>query len=215
MTRIPLAYPKIPGSKKSPLAKCIAFEKYDGTNFHWVWEKELGWYAFGTRRNRFDLDEKGISEFVQNHPGLEDAPEIFQQIYAKPLDKIFLENPDYKADEIVVFTEFFGPHSFAGKHKEEEEKQLILFDVEVDGEMIDPEKFLEDFSDLSIARVVFRGKLTGKFLQDVRDGKYDVAEGVVCKGGKGEDVWMVKVKTNEYMKKLKEAFADNWENYWE
>jgi hypothetical protein len=36
MARVKLAYPKIPGSKDSPLATCIVFEKYDGTNFHWV-----------------------------------------------------------------------------------------------------------------------------------------------------------------------------------
>ena len=55
MARIKLAYPKIPGSKNSPFKRCIAFEKYDGTNLHWVWEYELGWYGFGTRRDRFDL----------------------------------------------------------------------------------------------------------------------------------------------------------------
>jgi hypothetical protein len=58
MTRIKLAYPKMPGSKNSPLEKCLAFEKYDGTNLHWVWEPEMGWYAFGTRRDRFDLDDQ-------------------------------------------------------------------------------------------------------------------------------------------------------------
>jgi hypothetical protein len=49
--------------------QCIAFEKYDGTNLHWVWEIELGWYAFGTRRRRFDLDEMGMAEFNAAHPG--------------------------------------------------------------------------------------------------------------------------------------------------
>ena len=63
MTRVQLAYPKIPDSKNCPNEQCIAFEKYDGTNLHWVWEIELGWYAFGTRRHRFDLDEMGIAEF--------------------------------------------------------------------------------------------------------------------------------------------------------
>ena len=43
----------------------------------------------------------------------------------------------------------------------------------------------------------------------------DVAEGVVCKGGKTGDTWMVKIKTNAYMNRLKESFASDWENYWE
>jgi hypothetical protein len=70
--------------------------------------------------------------------------------------------------------------------------------------------------EFKIARAVYRGKLTGKFIDDVREGKYGVTEGVVCKGGRnGNDVWMVKIKTYSYMKKLQQAFKDNWENYWE
>jgi hypothetical protein len=47
-------------------------------------------------------------------------------------------------------------------------------------------------------------------------GKYQLDEGVICKGGTGgEDIWMVKIKTNAYMSKLKQAFAERWEDYWE
>lgn len=213
MTRISLAYPKIQGSKNSPLGKCIAFEKYDGTNLHWVWERELGWYGFGTRRDRFDLDEMGIADF-EKAAGLEEAPSILKE-WGKPLEKIFKNHPRYTGDEITVFTEFFGPHSFAGKHKKEDSKELVLFDVETENGMVPPNLFIQDFSTLPIARVVFQGKLTGQFLQNVRDGKYDVEEGVVCKSIKQDTPWMIKVKTNTYMDKLKQAFADDWENYWE
>ncbi|MEH2159738.1 MAG: hypothetical protein V7K38_01535 [Nostoc sp.] len=216
MPRIQLAYPKIPGSKNYPSSRCIAFDKYDGTNLHWVWEVELGWYGFGTRRDRFDLDERGIAEFNAAHPGLEEASNLFQKLFATPLDKLFRENPAYNSPEITVFTEFFGANSFAGMHKPEEPKQLILFDVETNRGMIPPEQFVQDFSNLAIARVVYRGKLTGQFVEDVRAGKYGVAEGVVCKGGSNPaDLWMVKIKTNTYMKKLQQAFQDDWENYWE
>src|SRR3712207_8134788 len=34
---------------------CIAFEKVDGTNLHWDWDREFGWHAFGTRRDDFNL----------------------------------------------------------------------------------------------------------------------------------------------------------------
>jgi hypothetical protein len=58
--------------------------------------------------------------------------------------------------------------------------------------------------------------LTGKFADDVRTGKYGVAEGVVCKGGEGgPDLWMAKIKTHAYLERLKRAFADRWEEYWE
>ena len=46
-------------------------------------------------------------------------------------------------------------------------------------------------------------------------GQFGVAEGVVCKGESDGKVWMAKIKTNAYMQRLKEAFADKWEDYWE
>lgn len=216
MSRIKLVYPKIPDSKNCPLKQCIAFEKYDGTNLHWVWEVELGWYAFGTRRDRFDLDDRGIAEFNAAHPGLEEAPIIFRKDFADTLENIFRNHPQYNCPEITVFTEFLGANSFAGMHKKDDPKQLILFDVQTERGIIKPEQFIRDFSEVNIARVVYRGKFTGKFSDDVRNGKYGVAEGVVCKGGNGvDDLWMVKIKTYAYMKKLQEAFKDDWENYWE
>ncbi|ERN41089.1 hypothetical protein KR51_00023490 [Rubidibacter lacunae KORDI 51-2] len=216
MARVKLAYPKIPGSSQAPLDRCIAFEKYDGTNLHWVWERELGWYAFGMRRNRYDLDASGIKEFHAAHPGYPDAVEIFERDFAHPLAQMFLSHPTYVAPEILVFTEYFGPSSFAGLHKEAEPKRLVLFDVAVGDAIVPPAQFIDDFSHLNIARVVYRGKLTGKFVDDVREGRYDVVEGVVCKGGSTPDtLWMLKIKTHAYMTKLKEAFQENWESYWE
>ena len=82
--------------------------------------------------------------------------------------------------------------------------------------MIGPERFVADFGHLPIARVVYRGKLTGKFAEDVRTGKYGVSEGVVCKGGSGgPDLWMAKIKTYAYLERLKRAFGERWEDYWE
>ena len=42
-----LHYPKIPSSSKpAPIGKCVAFEKLDGTNLHWCWDRDFGWHAF-------------------------------------------------------------------------------------------------------------------------------------------------------------------------
>lgn len=217
MTQVQLVYPKIPNSKNSPWELCIAFEKYDGTNLHWVWQLELGWYAFGTRQYWFELDEMGIAQFNEAYPGLEEAPEIFSRDFANPLQKVFQEKLNYQYQEITGFTEFFGTNSFAGMHRKDDPKQLILFDVQTDKFIIPPEQFFQDFNHLNIAKVVYRGMLTGQFIDDVRKGKYDVAEGVVCKGGgsNSENVWMVKIKTYAYMKKLQQAFKDDWNTYWE
>ena len=88
--------------------------------------------------------------------------------------------------------------------------------MQVDKNIIMSDQFIQDFSALKIARVIYRGKLTGKFIDDVRQGKYGVNEGVVCKGGSDPDnLWMVKVKTNDYMRRLQQAFKHDWEAYWE
>ena len=205
----------MPGSGNAPIGNCIAFEKYDGTNIHWVWDATLGWYAFGTRRDRFDLDEQGIEAFNAAHPGLEECSGVFFGSFAEQLSAVLCDLEYYGSDELIVFTEFLGEHSFAGKHQSSDAKRLVIIDVQTANGFLSPAQFEQDLVDLPIARTVYRGKLTGKFADDVREGKFDVVEGVVCKGESEGQVWMVKIKTNAYMKRLKDAFADNWEDFWE
>src|SRR5262249_54152905 len=137
---------------------------------------------------------------------------------ADELERVFREHPGYrKFQGLTVFTEFLGPNSFAGKHRKDDPKRLVPFDVRAEGfGMIGPEAFVADFGHLPMARVVYRGKLTGQFAEEVRRGKYGVAEGVVCKGGAGGgDPWMAKIKTHAYLERLKQAFGERWEDYWE
>ena len=109
-----------------------------------------------------------------------------------------------------MFTEYFGPNSFAGLHKPDDPKRLVLFDVQAEPDgMLGPDRFIADFGHLPIARVVYRGKLSGKFAEEVRTGKYGVMEGVVCKGGSGgPDLWLAKIKTYAYLERLKRAFGE-------
>jgi RNA ligase len=213
-----LYYPKIPGSRNCPDGQCIAFEKYDGTNLHFDWDRDFGWHAFGTRRDVFSLTSAGIQEFQAKHTHLQECVEVFQENWAAPLEQVFAHQSQYQdIQEIKVFGEFLGQNSFAGLHRADEPKEFRLFDVLLEGiGLISPSQFVNDFQHLAIARVVYRGKLTGKFTEDVRSGKYNVDEGVICKGGtSSDDLWMVKIKTIAYMSKLKQAFADRWEDYWE
>jgi hypothetical protein len=212
-----LHYPKIPGSRDAPLGKCIAFEKYDGTNLHWEWEREFGWHSFGTRRDAFNLTAKGMEQFAAQHAHLSQAGEVFHALLADGLERVFVEHPVYRQHSFKVFAEFPGPSSFAGLHNQEEAKELRLFDVwSEEFGFVDPHEFVSDFGHLNAARVVDEGKLTGRFAEDVRIGKYDVAEGVICKGLTREgEIWMVKIKTYAYQERLKQALADRWEEFWE
>ena len=110
-----LHYPKIQGASAARLERCIAFEKIDGTNLHWSWDRDFGWHAFGTRRDSFNLTPQGVEQFAQVHAQLHEAPVLFQTTLAAGLERNFLDNPTYQpVAGFKVFTEFLGPNSFAG-----------------------------------------------------------------------------------------------------
>ena len=233
--KIPLAYPKIPDNTGCMLKKCVAFEKYDGTNLHWVWKREANdWTHFGTRRDQFELNDEGISDFNQAHPGLEEAIPIFNSTY-RQLGKYPIPHkyaPD-SGNEVIVFTEFLGPNSFAGSHQKDDQKQLILIDVATNYRnigIVNTDSFYGDYGQFEdspdnkagskipeyhIARIVYQGNYSGQLVKDIQNGKYKVNEGVVIKGIIDGKVYMVKVKTNDYLKRLKFQFKDNWKDYWE
>lgn len=201
-----LHYPKIPSSKACQLGPCVIFEKLDGTNLHWDWQRDFGWHAFGTRRDSFNLLPEGIARFEAAHPNLRGAALLFLNTLARPLAAALPE-----VENAVAFTEFLGPRSFAGSHHPEDPKRIVLFDVSLEGEMQNPERFLALFGQLEVPRVLYRGKFRGQLLEDIYQGKFGVAEGVVVKGVG----WMAKVKTRAYEEQLRRQFGDRWQDYWE
>ena len=239
--KISLAYPKIPDGRNCPLKKCIAFEKYDGTNLHFVWAPhrppedrpsmdsccgEAGVFDwFGTRRDRFTYDSDGSKAFAKAHPELDDM--LCDSLYDVEVtlrDKYY----DIVKNEAIVFGEYWGPQSFAGQHvrhnyynvttgkcENPNPHQLTIIDIMIDGVILPPDDFIRDFGQCNIAQVVYRGKYTGQFVEDVRNGKYNVNEGVVCKGVVDGQLYMTKIKTNAYMKKLQSTFGNKWKDYWE
>ena len=217
--KIKLAYPKIPDTLNCPLKQCVAFEKYDGTNMHWDFDK-YHFVSFGTRRDSFSFDEEGMKSFAMAHPEIKDAPKVFDRL---PLeDLLFTYHSGMKA---TLFTEYVGPNSFAGQHNPKDKMRHVIIDVMKGDKFFAPDKFLDMFesewavehgrSKLDYARPVFKGKFTGQLFVDVRKGKYDVKEGVVVKGVVGGEVYMAKIKTEAYLEKLKTEFKDKWKDYWE
>jgi hypothetical protein len=231
--KIDLAYRKIPDSRNCPLKQCVAFEKYDGTNLHWVWNGS--WLSFGTRRDRYDLTDEGIQAFHLAHFGLEECTNIFQTVWAEKLDLWFRSkiDPNQPIPVIIAYTEYLGKNSFAGSHIPSDPKFLVLFDIAInkidpesnsdtqylDKGMLAPEEFLEFTKGLDpalrIAKVIFKGKYSSELGEKVRNGKYGVFEGVVVKGVVKGELYMIKIKTNTYMNKLKESFKEKWTDFWE
>lgn len=204
-----LHYPKIPDSRHCQLGPCVIFEKLDGTNLHWDWHRDYGWHAFGTRRDSFNLLPEGIRQFEAAHPDLRGAAGVFLDSLAQPLAAALAALG--AAEEAVAFTEYLGEGSFAGLHRAGDLMRTVLFDVQVGGQILDPEDFLRRFSHLSIPRVLYRGKFRGQLLEEIFEGKFGVAEGVVVKG----PGWMAKVKTRAYLERLKGHFGESWADYWE
>lgn len=202
-----LYYPKIGKAYDFPNTLCIAFDKIDGTNMHFDWDREFGWHAFGTRRDCFQWTDLGRQEFSHTHPELADCATLFTQTLADDLEKIFLANPHYHStNSIRTFAEFAGTLSFAGEHQPDDAMQLVLFDVQLEGYgFIGPRQFVEDFATVRIPRVVYEGRFSGTLSEDVRNGRYQVAEGVIVKAGRGgEDLVMAKIKTQAWLTKLEQ-----------
>lgn len=207
--KIDLIYPKIPENSDKVLNKCYAFEKLDGTNMHWVWTLVDGWHLFGTRRTQFPFTKDGIVEFTKTHPELTNAPQIFNDKFRDKMTAFFSRTKTWCLKKVILFTEFYGPNSFAGSHNEEDARQnlqtLTIIDLSLGGEFFAPDQLVEDVGEqggFDIAKLIYTGKYNGQFIKDVRNGKYPVKEGVVIKGTIGNDLFMTKVKTSAYLKRL-------------
>lgn len=211
-------YPSIPHSgsiKQNEL--CHVFVKYDGSNLRFEWSKKRGWYKFGTRKLLFDA----------SHPIFGTAIELFLNSYADDLEKVFNTSKNLKnSNEIIVFAEWFGAETFAGHHLPNDPKKLVLFDVNVHKKgLMSPREFLNEFGHLEIAELLDKKHIDDEFISEVRSGifncssKYSIAnkipEGVICKGGSGHNLWMCKIKTQNYLVRLKEVLGEDWVKFWE
>ena len=202
-----IEYPSILPSSKAPREHCIAFDKLDGSNIRVKYTNKKGFSLFGSRTQMFD----------NGHPFLGAAVDLFYRDYENPLVDLIEEN--FRDErEVVVFLEFLGDKSFAGWHdKDDPTKRLVLFDIMVghkNRKFLMPQEFVKLCQgNVTIPRIIYEGNLTDQFIQDVRDGKYDVFEGVVCKGTKKTGahrggMWMAKIKTQHYINLLREKMGE-------
>lgn len=206
-------YPSILGPNKAPNLPCLAFYKYDGSNLRFEWHRKRGWSKFGTRTRLFN----------EQDPDFGSAIALFLNKYSEAIERKLRDNKDFRGiQEAIAFCEFYGPHSFAGQHdarilgvESNEPKQLKLFDINIHKKgLLGPREFVKVFGDLDIAEVIYEGNFNSQFIEDIKQGKYPVKEGVIAKGGSGHTLWMRKVKTLAYLHELKTRFAD-WQKYWE
>lgn len=197
-------------SSKAPRKECIAFDKLDGSNFRTKWTNKKGFSLFGTRTQLIDETSEYWGDMVK----------VFKRTIEEPLHECLKSNFTNER-EIIVFGEYFGLNSFAGRH-EDEEKKIVTFDILVGHKLrkfVNPKDFIKLTENVvEIPRVVYRGNLNEEFIKNVREDKFDTFEGVICKGTQSAGnasggIWMCKIKTQRYLDSLKEKFKDEWQKY--
>jgi len=138
---------------------------------------------------------------------------LFLEKYGEDLPRVFV-NKYKKVENFVVFGEYVGENSFAGWHDPNDKMDIILFDVnQYKKGFISPYEFLDNFGHLSIPSVIYQGKYTQELIDNVRKNVFNLKEGLITKGitytkKEGEAIWQVKVKTNDWLKKVKEKLGD-------
>lgn len=182
---------------------CIAFDKYDGSNIRFEWSPKRNWYKFGSRTQLLD----------RSNPTLGPAIDMFLDGMGKEIPRMVAEYYKYKPERLVAFAEFWGAKSFAGSHEPDDPKFLTLFDVSVYKKgFIAARKFVDLFGKQPwAAKVVYEGNMNQPFIDAVRHGQYNVNEGVICKGLD----WSAKIKTFEFLNRLKNKYGDDWEKFGE
>lgn len=197
-------YPKILHHNSGLIGHtCYGFDKIDGSSVRFEWSKKRGWYKFGSRMVMID----------RNTPILGNSIDLFLNKYGEDLDRIFRSK--YKSVEsFVVFGEYFGEKSFAGQHVEEDEKDVILFDVsQYKRGFIPPHEFIDNFGQLHIPKLIHKGVYDENLIKSVRENTLNLEEGIVCKGvmktkREGQIIWMSKIKTNEWLNKVKLLYGE-------
>ena len=184
-----------------------AFDKLDGSHIRAEWSKKRGFYKFGTRKRLMD----------ETDPHFGKAKWLIIDKYAADLGEIFTKDRQERA---VAFFEFYGPNSFAGLHKEDDEHTVTLIDVAYNTGILEPKEFLKKFGHLDVPAVLWIGKANSELVNLVETGQLEgmTFEGVVCKGkhlpttvAVGKVPLMFKIKNKAWIDKLKEQYSERFE----
>lgn len=198
------SYPKIEYFNKGLFGQyCYAFNKLDGSNIQFSFSKKKGWYKFGTRNVMINESSEPFGQAIP----------LFMNKYADELERVF-KTKDYRNSEsFIIFGEFYGENSFAGRHIETDKKDITIFDVSVYKKgFVPPREFINSFGHIGIPEVIYQGEYNMDIINSIRNNIYGLSEGVVAKGiykTKGLDqIWMTKIKTNDWLKKVKSIMGE-------
>ena len=181
----------------------FAFDKLDGSNFRAEWNRKLskksmftkGFKKYGTRNRVITNARDQFFEMI----------EIFKEKYAERVDERFRTHKLFKnADTITLYGEFYGPDSFGGFHNWNEEHNLYFFDAWLyKRNFLSPSEFYSEFRDISMPKLIYKGPFEQQLIKDVEQNKYSLREGVVYKFVNNGEVTTGKIKTLDWLEKVK------------
>ena len=196
-------YPSIDKMLNAP-GNVYAFDKLDGSNIRAEWTKKRGeFFKFGSRTQLIDESSLILGEAVK--------------ILKNNQEELVKVLHDAKFQKAVCFFEFYGPSSFAGSHKEGEDKKVSLIDVSGDRGILLPKDYLKLTEKIDRAALLYQGPLNAEFILSVKEGKLEgmTFEGVICKSNSGSPglPWMTKVKNQAWIDKLKNYCGEDEEKF--
>ena len=196
------SYPSIEYHNKGKFGQtCFAFDKIDGSSFRAQFNHKRGFYKFGTRNTIID----------KNNNDFADAIDIFLNKYSESLSKIFFTKEFRNSQDFIVYGEYYGENSFAGRHRMSDKKDIIIFDInQYKKGFLPPLDFIDKFGHTGIPSIIYHGEYNNELIDGVRENKYNLSEGVICKGCSQKNIWMSKIKTKNWLSRVKELHGEKY-----
>ena len=163
------SYPSIRQSRKSFSA--FIFDKLDGSNLRFSWNRRQGWYEYATRTRTLPVDHKLYKA----------GYEYFSQVYSDYLVNIAHQQKWQRMD---AFFEFYGDNSFAGRHDLNDIHKVTLIDLAPNTRgFLNPQEFIDLCSGVPTPKLIDRVQWNEEYIEAVRKGLISgiTAEGVVAK----------------------------------
>ena len=201
----------------------VAFNKLDGQNFR------VKYTPKGATKKQFTLFGSRQTLVDENTEGFGDAVRFFKKNYENVLREIIVNNSGKKGifngvEEITLFFEWYGEHSFCGFHQVGDEMHLALIDVFLKKKgYIEPNTFIDIFCEddrIETPEVIYIGKLNMDFINSINNNDWteegcqypNIKEGVVIKRStlmSGQRLPMCKTKTKWWLNKLHSSYPED------
>ena len=178
------------------------FDKLDGSNIRAEWTRKNGFHKFGTR-----------NQLLGEGNPLFPATYLIKDQYEEALSKIFTKA---RYEKVICFFEYVGPNSFAGSHPDPEElMDVFLFDINPYKKgILPPKEYLKLVEDhVEIIPLIEITNINDDLIREVREGTLAgmTFEGVVGKGMNKNQLTMVKIKSRNWLDKLRGICQDETE----